>query len=214
MQPKLASESKMKSLLAATFFVTTALAFAPAHADIIDFEGVVIDNLSLAEAPIPNGYAGLNWENVYAILGPALPGTGYENGVVSGEKAAISTYVGPVLIKAPSGTFTFEGGWFTSGRFETGTAYVTGYLDDGDELPDISVDFAITSSAPVFLDVSWSGLKMLTFGALNDDIAVLDDLRISFDRTAPVEAVPEPLTLGLLGTGLLGLAGTRQRRKR
>lgn len=203
----------MKSVLATALLAATALTTSPAHAAVIDFEEVAITNPFLGEGPVPNGYAGLNWENVNVVLGSAVPGTGYENGVVSGEKAAISIFGAPATISAPSGTFTFEGGWFTSGWLETDTGMVAGYLDDGDLLPDYVMVFDINSVTPVFLDVSWNGLYMLIFGALGENIAVVDDLRISLDAAPPVESVPEPLTLGLLGMGLLGIAGARQRRK-
>ena len=38
----------------------------------------------------------------------------------------------------------------------------------------------------------------------------MDDLRIN---EGPMTEVPEPLTIGLLGIGLLGVAGARRRRR-
>ena len=50
-------------------------------------------------APIPNGYRGLNWDNVW-VHRSVNPGTGFEHGIVSGEYAAYNGGAYPCSISS------------------------------------------------------------------------------------------------------------------
>ncbi|MCH8685677.1 PEP-CTERM sorting domain-containing protein [Pedomonas mirosovicensis] len=193
----------MKTLLSVAAIAASLLSAAPATATVLDFESVVTEGSEF----IPDGYGDLNWDNFAIINRNAQPGTGYETGAVSGDYSAYNSWGNPASITAATDTFSFEGAWFTSAWFNNNTLFIEGFTD-GDAVADYSVTLTLNTLTPQFLDVSWTGLQRLSFRTSNSQL-VMDDLRIS--KSSPAE-VPEPLTIGLLGMGLLGVAGARRRK--
>src|SRR5258708_38693952 len=74
-----------------------------AHAVTINF-----DDLGTGEAPVPNGYNGLDWSNIWSIT-PSVnsPNSGYMNGIVSPLNDTFNSFAAPGAISVTSGTFTF-----------------------------------------------------------------------------------------------------------
>lgn len=200
----------MKALLSVAVITGAVLTATPASAAIINFDDIIS---GVNFAAVHNGYAGLNWDNFFVGNSEYVEGPGFAAGAISGEYVAVNGYANPASILAISGTFSFDGGWFTSGWHDDTFLLIEGFTDD-DDLPDYSLTLPLDTLTPLFLSVNWTGLQRLTFTSSNDVVPslahfVLDDLRINVSTTTEV---PEPLTIGLFGLGLLGIAGARRRR--
>jgi len=158
---------------------------------------------------IPDGYGGFNWDNattIGVVNGPIhTPGSGYEHGAVSGNYTAFN-YNGasPSYIDlAGSGTFTFNGAWFTS-AWSNQTISFNGY--NNGSLLYTSSPFSINTSTPLWIELGWSGIDRLAISNTGSQWA-MDNF--TFDQSAPV---PEPSTMLLMGVGLIGLAGYGRKR--
>lgn len=200
----------MKALLSVAAITGAVLTAAPASAAVINFDDI-ISGVNIAS--IPHGYAGLNWDNFYVGHKEYVEGPGFIPGAISGDYVAVNAFADPASILAISGTFSFDGGWFTSGWHDDTSLLIEGFTDD-DDLADYSLTVPLDTLTPLFLSVNWTGLQRLTFTSSNDIVPflahfVLDDLRINVSTSTEV---PEPLTIGLFGLGLLGIAGARRRR--
>lgn len=195
----------MKALLSVAAIAASVLTATPASAVILGFDDIVS---GVGEAAIPSGYAGLNWQNFYTAHKDAYPDGSYGIGTTSGSYIAFNGYGQAADIVASTGTFSFDGGWFTSAWEDNNVLLIEGFTD-GDIFADLSLSVTLSTQAPLFVDVNWSGLQKVRFSTSSWHFA-MDDLRIN---EGPATEVPEPLTIGLLGMGLLGVAGARRRRR-
>ncbi len=98
----------------------------------------------------------------------------------------------------------------TGGFGGTGTDYLTwlGFVNNSD------IDWTTNSQTVTFSDGSSVQLTLpdFTFSGLNDgSISGTEDLKIKV-LSGPTAATPEPSSLALLGTGVLGLAGMVRRK--
>ena len=194
----------MKAFLSATVIAASMLAAAPASAVVIGFDDIISD---VGETPILNGYADLYWVNFWAVHGDVYPEASYDTGTMSGSYVAFNGYGNPAFILATRNTFSFNGGWFTSAWYDGNELLIEGYAD-GSRTADYTMSVVLNTHTPLFLDVDWNGLRSLRFSTNNMHF-VMDDLRINEGTSTEV---PEPLTIGLLGMGLLGVAGARRRK--
>lgn len=200
-------------LLAAT--IALAAASMPAHAQLATFDdlpGCTPDNTG--GSAIANGYAGFNWTNFYVADGPntavAQGGPGYANGTVTPRCIALNGFGASSMISASP--FTFNGGYFTAAFTDGLTVNITG-LNGSTTL--FSQMLTLNTAGPQLLNVAWDNLTSVTFSSGDGQPGsqfVFDNFR--FNNTADPTITPEPASLTLLATGLLGIAGAARRRRK
>jgi hypothetical protein len=114
---------------------------------------------------------------------------------------------------------------FNLRNISTGKTYTSNMADSGGAYHAVwSTDYTTFGLGPLpaAAAAALAGLTNVTFVAWEDHDATngsdfdYNDLVFAFSNTMPSgnPGVPEPLTLSLMGVGLLGLAGLRFRRKR
>lgn len=196
--------------------ILTALAIgflgtaAQANAAVIDFEDIAPNPY----LPAPDGYHGFNWASgfgdIYVLNGPAVaPGSGYDNGSVSGAYVAYNAGgASPSNIDlAGAGTFDFNGAYFTAAWFNQVISF-QGF--NNSVLMYTSAPYAINTATPIWIGFNWTGIDRLTISS-SQDWWVMDDFTYN---TQNIPATPEPSTLLLLASGLGGFAFVRRFRKR
>ncbi|MEE4355793.1 MAG: PEP-CTERM sorting domain-containing protein [Desulfococcaceae bacterium] len=163
---------------------------------------------------IPDGYGGFEWENAGISGKYRNPGSGYDNGTVSGEYSAFNPYAKIITVSRQS-LFDFTGIYVTSAFYDFQEIMFTGY-SEGAELYQATVTAGYSS--PVWSDFSFYGIDTLIIETVSDtdprtyidNYFVLDNFTWE-ESSAPV---PEPSTLILLSAGLItGIAGRRKVRK-
>ncbi|WP_166896761.1 PEP-CTERM sorting domain-containing protein [Massilia sp. CCM 8734] len=166
------------------------------------FAGVIsFDDLSgdFAEA-IPDGYRGLNWDNMGAIRSDAFPGSGYEAGTVSQTNTAYNRDGGTVAIStADGGTFIFSGAFFTSAWVEQEIAF-EGY-HNGQLMYSTAASFVLNTVTPLWVQLGWGDIDTLIIYNSSGTQWAMDDM-----------VVPEPASLALFGVSAIGLMLARRRK--
>ena len=192
---KLPQESVKRVLLAVALVVLPPASVAAQQTITFD------DYTSLPAIPIVDGYAGLNWSNFYVVNVLDFP--------IYGE-AVSYPYVGinapreqTASISARTTPFTLNSGYFSFRRdqftFITAIGYVGG-------TPTFS-----TLVVGRFVEFNWENLSQVSFVALNPGAQfTVDDLTI----TEQTSTVPEPASVALFATGLLGLVPILRRKLR
>jgi hypothetical protein len=203
----------MRLLARSTVVALLVLLPSIAPAQTITFEGLGDG------AGVPNGYAGLNWQNMYTLNATTYVGgnSGYNHGRVSGDMVAYNGFADPAAVLEGTSPFTLNSGWFTAAWNDGLQLDMTGYVGG------VATYFAsniLNTNGPSFLTFDWMNLSSVSFassgGVDNESLSgsgehfAVDDLTVN----AEVTAAPEPASVVLLATGLLGVGVVARRRRK
>jgi hypothetical protein len=182
-----------------------------ARADVITFD----DLPDLGEAPVPDGYKNLHWNNFYYLNGLNYPGnpSGYGNGVVSPSNVAFPAFGDPASFSSGA-PFDFLGAALTAAWNDGLQVQIDG-LRNGVTLYSQTV--TVNTSGPTLFDFNYLGVDTVLFtpfGGVNHgyngggEHFAMDNVIVR-----GVTPLPEPAGLTLLGLGA-AVAGLGRRRWR
>ncbi|HTE44277.1 MAG TPA: PEP-CTERM sorting domain-containing protein [Gemmatimonadaceae bacterium] len=170
---------------------------ATAQEQVLGFEGI-------GSTGVPTGYGGMtwstsfNWWQVVATSGSLFrPSSGSAN-AASDEMSFISFSRPGELFDLNS---MFLGEYLAPGRTDIGTT-IYGFRD-GEMVYSMPVTYDVNSMTQV--DFGWTNVDKVTLGGAKGRVLV-DDISVT--------ATPEPATVALVGTGILGLFLVRRRKSK
>jgi len=206
----------MKKLLSAIALAgLVLLATGTASAVLVHFDDITT---VVGSAVIPDGYEGLSWGEFWVIHEDVNPGSGYDNGVVSGEYAAYrhgptyaTTLSSGVAVYDPAlPAFDFEGAYLTAAWNNGLSITIAGYYDGGLVHTDTVV---VNTTGPTWFDGSgdYSNIDLLYFSSSGGTNAGLGGEGVHFVMdNFTYTPIPEPTTMLMLGCLGAGLAGARK----
>jgi hypothetical protein len=173
-------------------------------------------------APIPNGYAGFNWDN-FSVLNSSYLGSinsGNTIGIFSMPQAAFNNNAGMATLTSTGGTtFDLTSAYLTSVSVPQ-TVEVQGFRNG---VLDYDVVYSITAQARKFVDFTqnnFTGIDTATFTSLGDpnlgispQLFVMDNLDLNGSGSAvpELDSLSTASALTLLTSGVLILNGRRKR---
>lgn len=205
----------MKTIFSAVVVVfILGLSFPVEAQQILDFESKESPKICLESGigPVADGYGGFNWSNFYAaaIADPAFSETGIKNG--SGDCVAFNGG-GRTATMWNVNPFVLNSGYFSSGWANTMWVKLTGFLGQQRVWThSLNVDqetrvFFKAEGRDLVDRVVFEGLDPVdqSGAPIQETHFVMDDLDVT--------VTPEPATVGLLLTGLLGIGYVARRKK-
>ncbi|WP_264322338.1 SdrD B-like domain-containing protein [Zarconia navalis] len=129
-------------------------------------------------APIPTNYGGLVWSNDFSYhKDSTLPGTGYDNGTVSGEYVAYNSFANPTSVSGDP--FDFDSAYLTAAWVDGLNVQVVGSLDGVEKYNQtVTVD----TDAPTLFEFGFSDVDRVDFNSFGGgDLShlVLDDFEFT-----------------------------------
>ncbi len=167
-----------------------------AEAVVVNFDDLIGQTL------VPNGYGGIatwtDWE-YYSWSQPPYTPSSDPTRVYALTLDNSMEWSSPV---------DFQGAWFSGPDFTS--VYFEGYL--ANVLQGTSGSLAPSSTA-TFLAANFNNVdRVRVVSAKDRDLYVMDDVTYNEGQGNGEPVIPEPATMALLGSGLLGFAGLRRKR--
>lgn len=202
-----------KSLAIAMALSFGLLGSTATHAKVITFDD--LPQVEFADV-ISNGYQGFDWSWFGYIHQAALPNTGFEKGVVSGQYAAYNDFAATATISGSR--FDFNGAFLTGAWNDGLNIEVTGSANG---LASYSKTVVVNSAQAQWFDFNFLDIDSLSFRSFGGEKNRLLDgegehfILDNFTFNEPVNStqVPEPPALILFGMGIFFLGMINRRRK-
>lgn len=179
------------------FIIFAMIAGSPAQAVMLGFDDIT----SNATGVVPNGYGGLNWDNVgvvngllYELLG--YENVGYSNGTISPNHVAYNGSGDLATISGP--VFRFDGAYLTAAWQDSLQVTVQGF--NGAAL-SYNESVTVYRDYPTWFDFDFQNIDRLYFMSETTGPGyqfAMDNFTYDFDSNA----VPEPASALLLTLGL------------
>jgi len=202
-----------KSLAAALALSAGLMGTATTQAAVINFDD--LPSVEFADA-IANGYQGFDWSWFNYIDKFALPNTGFEKGVVSGQYAAYNDFAATATTSGS--LFDFNGAYLTAGWNDGLNIEVSGFVNG---VVQYTKTVVVNTAHAQWFDFNFFGIDSLSFSAYggernpqldNDgEHFILDNF--TYNEPRPATQVSEPSNLMLIGLGIILLGVMTNRRK-
>jgi hypothetical protein len=204
---KSATIARNLSALALSSVVITISLDAKANATVVAFDDISTNNVDM----IHNGYGGLNWNNMYYIKDTYHPGSGYDNGTISGSYTAFNNSGNPASVSG--NVFDFYGTYLTGAWNDGLSVRVEGFLSG---VLKYSQTVVVNTGDPQFFKFKFSqvdNLEFTSFGGTQNPNLDGGGTQFAMDNFT-YNQVPEPATiLGTLAFGTLGGSTFLKKRK-
>ena len=207
---------KTKSLLLSLLFSLGISSAICTQAAVITFDDLPETDIGSISA----GYSSFNWgdsflTNVAYAHKDAIPGTGFETGVVSGNYAAFNFLATTSVINTIGGElFDFNGAYLTAAWHDGLNIEITGFLDN---LALFTQTIVVNTNAAQWFDFDFAGINSLSlraWGGVSIDpnnggeFFVMDNFTYNESTSVPESS---PLILLLLGIAAVVLGRKTQK---
>lgn len=152
------------------------------------------------DAPIPNGYAGLQWNNWYVVNLEGVPKSGYINGMIAPPNVAYNAYGNSALIS--DAKFTLNSAYLTGAWVNDLQVEVQGYVNG---ILTYDNTYTVNSESPTLVKFNYTNIDevdFITSGGVNAGYGgvgkevVMGGLNVSFEPTNvvsdPTNVVSDP----------------------